>query len=402
MRTAVIVYDQGYISGGAAQIAIGEAIGLKKRGCRVIFFCGVSPVAKELLEQGIEVICLDEEHIGKTKKPKALIKGLWNHHARKKLEAVLEECDKKNTIVHVHGWTKCLSSAVFLAAMKKGMALIVTLHDYFTICPNGGLYDYKAHHICNKVPGSIACKICNCDKRGYYQKIYRDVRQLIQNKILKISVPAVIYITDFSKNYLANNVFKPRAEYRLNNFVELSTHERIQVEANSTYTYIGRISFEKGIDLFCKSIVSASAKGLVIGDGSNLEAYKRKYPQIEFVGWKTQEEIREYLKRTRALVVSSVLYETMGLTVIEMKQYGIPCIVPAECAPAEMVKDKVTGVHYSVGDENGLTSCIMYLQNDEIVKQLSVNFYCDNTMSDYSIDYHISNLVNIYDQEINR
>ena len=36
IKTIVIVYDQAYISGGAAKIAIKSAISLKKRGYRVI------------------------------------------------------------------------------------------------------------------------------------------------------------------------------------------------------------------------------------------------------------------------------------------------------------------------------------------------------------------------------
>ena len=63
IKTIVIVYDQAYISGGAAKIAIKSAISLKKRGYRVIFFAALGPADKELIDEDIEVICIGGSHI---------------------------------------------------------------------------------------------------------------------------------------------------------------------------------------------------------------------------------------------------------------------------------------------------------------------------------------------------
>ena len=156
----VIVYDQAYISGGAAKIAIFSAVELKKQGHRVIYFSAVGDICKELKDNGIEVYCLNEKHIAKTKNPLALLKGIWNNFSKRRIMEILSLLNPEETVVHVHGWTKALSSSIFWATYKMKIRTIVTLHEYFMICPNGGLFNYNKNSICFKKPGSIGCYLC--------------------------------------------------------------------------------------------------------------------------------------------------------------------------------------------------------------------------------------------------
>lgn len=400
MITVVIVYDQAYISGGAAKIAIGEAVELKKRGFNVIYFSAVSNskgnICDELKENCIETVCLRECHIAFAKSPKTLLKGLWNLDAYSRMCQLLETLDPDNTIIHIQGWTKALSSSIILAAKRKGFKQVITLHEYFTICQNGGLYDYKADCICKRIPGSISCFICNCDKRNYIHKIYRDIRQIIQDHTLIKVKPNVIYITDFSQRKLNLSLKYIGDSYKLTNFVDISPQKRVNAEKNEHYLFLGRVSAEKGIDVFCKSIAQCNSKGVVIGDGPLKEKYSTLYPRIDFVGWKSQQEMMTYLQKTRALIIASKWYETMGLTVVEMQQYGIPCIVPLECAASEYVQENENGLLYQIGDVDSLCQCIDIMSDSEIVKKLSLNFYEKIDFKKYSIVNHVNKLESIY------
>ena len=53
-------------------------------------------------------------------------------------------------MVHFHGWTKALSTSTFRTVKSLGLPSIVTLHDYFAACPNGGFYDYQQNAICTR------------------------------------------------------------------------------------------------------------------------------------------------------------------------------------------------------------------------------------------------------------
>lgn len=400
MITVVIVYDQAYISGGAAKIAIGEAVELKKRGVHVIYFSAISnnkgDICEELKKNNVETICLKECHIALTKSSRALMKGLWNLNAYFRMCQLLEMLDPYTTIIHIQGWTKALSSSIMLAVKRKGFKQVITLHEYFTICQNGGLYDYKADCICKRKPGSISCFICNCDKRNYMHKIYRDLRQIIQRQTLKTVKPNIIYITNFSENKINISTKYIDSSYRLSNFVDISQKSRVKAEENEHYLFIGRVSAEKGIDIFCESITRCNVKGVVIGDGPLREKYKIIYPKIDFVGWKSQKEMATYLLEARALIIASKWYETMGLTIVEMQQYGIPCIVPHECAASEYVQENVTGLLYHIGNVDSLCQSISIMTDSEKSKNLSLNFYESIDFEKYSIINHINKLENIY------
>lgn len=398
IKTVILVYDQAFISGGAAKVAIKSAIALKYRGYRVIFFAGLAPIDKQLTDNNIEVICVGGEHIAKTKSPKTMLRGIHNGVAKKKLEDLLSTLDSENTVVHIHGWTKSLSSSVFSACRKKGFKTFVTLHEYFTVCPNGGIFDYKKGKICDKKPGSLSCAVCNCDKRNYLQKLYRDVRQLFQTHQLKKLQPNVIYITDFSRNILEKNIKFKHKSFLIENNVEIFDRVKVEPSENSDYLFVGRMSNEKGADLFCEAVTKAGVNGIVIGSGAMYDELKEKYPNITFTGWLNSDEIKEYISKARCLVVSSRWYETMGLTILEMQAKGIPCIVPDRCAGIEYIKDKVTGVEYKIGDVSSLIDAINYTKNNDIISELSDNFYSEDFKDRFSIETHTENLIKAYNQ----
>lgn len=401
IKNIVYVYDEAYMSGGAAKIVFGEAREMKKRGYRVVYFSGVGPVCSELTEMGLETICLNEKHIGFTKNPIALLKGLYNKNAYTQLKKLLSTLSPEDTIVHVHGWTTALSSSIFRASHEMGFKTFVTIHEFFTICPNGGLYNYHKHCLCTKKPGSFVCAFWNCDKRSYIHKMYRDVRHCIQTRVLRKAKPIPIYITDFSKKLISPFYPYSTDSYRVDNHVEISGSEkRVEAENNQEYLFIARLSEEKGLDLFCEAMTRLNKSACVIGDGRLFEPFKQKYPQINFVGWKTFKEMKAYIETARCLVVTSKWYETMGLTIIEMQQYGIPCIVPKQCAGSEYVVNNESGLLYEIGDLNSLIEAIQLTEEDALVKTLSSNFRAALDVNRFDLKNHCDNLINIYQQEI--
>ena len=175
--TIVILNDFGHINGGAAKVAIQSAIALSNKGYKVIYFCAVNPIDKELLSAVSQVICLEQEDIlSNNNKVHAAIQGIWNKKAYIKLQELIQKLPPKKTVYHVHGWIKALTASIFAVMKNNNIVPFVTLHDYFSICPNGGFYNYSKDKKCNLVPMSIKCLFCNCDKRSYMQKIWRYIK----------------------------------------------------------------------------------------------------------------------------------------------------------------------------------------------------------------------------------
>lgn len=223
--------------------------------------------------------------------------------------------------------------------------VVLTLHDYFIACPNGGYFDYKRNKICNLKPLSIKCIKCNCDSRNYMFKLYRIIRQFVQNRIVKLNkkIKNVITISEFSENILKKTLNQNTKITRIYNPIEDTKTEKINPVTNEYYLYVGRISKEKGVDIFCKAITELGYKGIVVGDGEEKKKLEKKYKNIEFTGWKNKDEVKEYMKGAKALIFPSRWYETAGLSVLEAQSIGIPAIVSKYCAASEFIEEGKNG-----------------------------------------------------------
>ena len=341
VENVVIINDFNYIQGGASKVAIDTAKILKD-DFKVYFFSAVNKEEENI--DGIQYITTNQKEALKEKnKLKGAINGIYNFKAKRKLSKLLKQLNPDTTIIHIHGWTKALSSSVFDIAFKMKFKVVLTLHDYFTACPNGGYFNYVQNEICHLKPLSWRCIKCNCDSRNYGFKLYRLVRQFVQNKVVKLNdkLEYAISISDFSEKILKPTLGKNTKIKRIYNPIDIEENiEKVDYSKNEYYLYVGRISKEKGVDLFCQAITELGYKGIVVGDGNEREKLEKKYTNIIFTGWKDNEDVRKYMKGARTLIFPSRCYEGAPLTPVEIMQYKIPVLVSNVCAATEYINNK--------------------------------------------------------------
>lgn len=369
IKNIVVVNDFDYIQGGASKVAIQTANLLKENipELNVYFFSGAHDESSNLRGDVISVCTNQGESLKSKNKLKGAIDNLYNFKSKKYLKELLKTLNKDETIIHVHGWTKCLSSSVFDVAFKMNFKLVLTLHDYFTACPNGGYFNYQKNEIWTVKPFSLKYILTNCDSRNYFFHLYRLLRFFIQDKVVKLNdrLTDVITISDFSENILKKTLNPNTHIHRVYNPIDLDPNrEVVDYTKNEYFLYVGRISKEKGVDIFCEGVTKANKKGIVVGDGSELEKLKEEFPNIDFVGWKNSEEVKEYMKGAKALIIPSRWYEAAPLTPIEALQYGIP-IISSDCNAT---------VDYLVNESNGTTFNIEKENLFEILDDFSDNY----------------------------
>lgn len=352
----VIVSDFGHVEGGAVAVAVKTALLLASEGRKVVFFCGEGPVCEDLALSDVETVCLDMPSINSNpSRLDAIRNGIWNSHAYESFLGLLKRGDLKDAIVHVHTWTKVLSSAVFAAATENGNPILLTVHDYFSVCPNGGFYNYNEKRICERKPMSGSCICRNCDKRSYAQKLWRVARQARQDRWVRNN-PKVHYafVSEYCRDILVPFLHSEYSYEVLRNPIDHlkcgdDRHE------HDAFLFIGRVSPEKGADLFCEAVTAIGAKGIVIGDGEMLAELQARYPQIEFTGWVKPELMRLHgINRAIAMVQPSRWHETALLTPLQMLEQGVPCIVPDRCAARDYVEEGVNGLLFKTGDVEDL------------------------------------------------
>lgn len=393
VKTVVIVNDFNYTQGGASKVAIDTATILKNKNINTIFFSADNKEEEKI--KGVKYVTTNQKEALKEKNRLiGCLNGIYNFKAKKEFKKLLATLDKETTVIHVHGWTKALSSSIFDVAFKMNFKVILTLHDYFTACPNGGYFNYKTNEICHLKQLSWKCIRCNCDSRNYGFKLYRIIRQFVQNKIVKLpqKLNYAIGISDLSIEVLKNNFNNKIRIKKIYNPIEYKKFDKKnEVSKKDYYLYVGRLSKEKGIEVFCKAITKLKYKGIVVGDGDEKDKLEKFFTNIEFVGWKNKKQVEQYMKSAKALILPSLWYEGAPLTPLESMSVGVPCLISNYCSAREYVQDGKNGCVFS--DTNDLIDKIKKIEDGSLKFEINYDYLKKFNPEEYSqqlIDFYQS------------
>ena len=404
LKNIVVVCDYGHVEGGAARIALDTAKVLARDGYRVWLFCAVGPVDGELAAAGVQTVCLGQDDILHEKsRVRGVLRGLCNRQAKRAFSELLSTLDPEETVIHVHTWTKGVSSVIFPVAEKKRFRVVLTVHDFFLVCPNGGLFNYRTSRICTYKPLSPRCLLCNCDSRSYPQKLFRVLRQRVQNRnIRRRKNVSYIFISEFAKREFLRRYDRipERQRYFLTNMIRFdAVRSRVPCEQNGTYLYIGGVAEHKGLRVFCEAVTAAGVPATVVGTGILEAELKQKYPNICFAGWKSKAEMLPYMQEARCLIFPSVYYEVSPLTPLEVMAYGVPVICSDLNAASENVRDGQTGYLYAgAGGSRALAEAIGKTQDDEVVRRMSEYIFEHFDAERYSEATYLRGLLQIYEK----
>lgn len=363
LENVVIITNQASTMGGAEKVACRCAILMAERGFNTYLFAGTGPVSPELVQSGVHVTCLEGEYTAASGRNKiaAAAQGFWNARAGRELSRLLAGLDPASTVVNLHSWTHTMSSSILESVRRTGFPLLITAHDYFLACPNGGFYNYVDWKPCELRECGRECRRINCDKRSFAQKKYRVARFDVQTRILRKMqpMPGIIFLSRFSENVLRESIPFTFSSYRVDNPIEADWDTPV---CNPDYDerpidmlYVGRIDPEKDCALFCRVAKAVGGRAVAVGDGSQECELARKYPCVEFVGRKSASEVRNYYKQAKCLVFPSSWYETQGLVLREAQITGsVPCALRGGTAGEDSVRDGLDGIVVPHDDENAL------------------------------------------------
>ena len=382
-------------------MAISSAIGLANQGHEVTYLSAVGPVASELCESRVRVLVTGQHAIANDpSRIRAVIQGLWNRESSRLLETILKGIDPQSTILHLHGWTKALSSSVVRTAARCGVPIVCTLNDYFTACPNGSFLDYPRTEVCTRRPLSGSCLMTQCDNRGYSHKVWRVLRQCIQRRwgMIPQSIRHFIKVSDFSLGILRPYLPHGAALYALPNIIDIPLQPPVRVMANSAYTMVGRLSREKGPVSFAEAAIRGPFKAVFVGEGDCRGQLQAICPKAEVTGWCSRAQVIERLRRARALVFPSLWYEAQPLAIREAAAMGVPAIVSDRCAGRDDVVDGVTGLWFRGGDVDDLIRQLRRMQDDDVVQKMGQAAYEHYWANPATVDRHVIQLRKIYEE----
>jgi glycosyltransferase involved in cell wall biosynthesis len=331
MRThidrVVVISDDFDGVGGAAAIALASVRQLKRLGIQMAMLVGgAAPASARCL--GDEVVALGGHHLLAGGRARAAVRGLHDGEVRARLAEWIAANDTPRTVYHLHNWHKVLSPSCFAPLRRVADRLVVSTHDFFLSCPNGGFFDFRKAAVCEMVPLSMGCLAANCDKRHYGHKAWRVARHLTREALFDFRrQPAtVLTVHDDMAPLLARRNIPREAIRVLRNPVTAWRTRRIEAERNRALLYVGRLELDKGVDTLARAARRIGARLRIVGDGPLAPLLSDLCPGVELLGRQPPHAIGDIAASARLIVLPTRVRETFGLVALEAAMSGLPVV----------------------------------------------------------------------------
>jgi glycosyltransferase involved in cell wall biosynthesis len=247
---------------------------------------------------------------------KHVTRPIWSREAQQKLEALLDEY--KPDIAHVHMLYHHLSPSVLPVLKKRGIPVVMTLHDYKLICPNYLLY--TENEVCKRCKGHkyYNAIVHKCLKDSYAVSAYT-AGEMTLHKMMQVyekNVDIMIAPSQFVRDTFVEFGQDAKKIIVIPHFIDpvflekASSIEPLNDE-KPYLLYFGRLAKEKGVEKVLEMMYIHKPKlGLKIAGTGPLENSLKAFAanrglgkQVEFLGHLSAEQIIAAIKGAACVVM---------------------------------------------------------------------------------------------------
>jgi glycosyltransferase involved in cell wall biosynthesis len=298
------------------------------------------------------------------------------------------------------------SPSIICTAKKWGLPVIVTLHNYRLLCPSATLF----HN------GQLYLKSLRLSFPwgAVFKGVYRNsvietaalafvttVHRLFSTWQQKVDL--YICLTHFAKKIHIESslsipqhklVVKPNSVADYGNGI---------TNRSDFYLFVGRLTEEKGIRTLLHAASLFNFELIMMGQGpleNEVTEFAQDYSNIHYLGFQDKESVLRYLKMCRALVMPSLWYEGLPVTLLEAFSTGTVVIASNLGALAEIIQDGVNGLLFEAGNSKELANTIAAIAENKYdmgrIRENARSTY----LRHYTPDKNYHSLVNIYNKAI--
>jgi glycosyltransferase involved in cell wall biosynthesis len=367
-----------YLKGGAEVSFFETAKLLENKGHKVVFFSMQHPRNYTSEYEKYFVSNVDYEKKGFRYKIAILLKLLYSLEAKKKIEKLIER--EKPDIAHLNNIYHQISPSILHSLKKIRIPMIMTLRDYKMVCASYLMLNNR--NVCDACKDGryYNCFIKSCVKKSRAKSLLNTIEMYLDHKILNIYDLVDVFISPsrFLKSKLEEMGFKKKIVY-LPNFVNLEEFQPEYSWQENSIVYFGRLSKEKGLFTLIEAVKGLDVKLKIIGEGpirESLEhrAKSKEIKNIEFMGYKSGEDLKNKIRKSMFVVLPSEWYENNPRSIIEGFALGKPAIGARIGGIPELVRDNETGLTFEPGNADDLREKIKeLLGNSSLLKKMGEN-----------------------------
>lgn len=375
--------NYAYLRGGSEKVFIDTTNVLRENGHQVRCF--------SIRDSQVDIDgCTLVDHVdwfnkkGVLSKIKCVCSFIYNKRSAQELEALIKEF--KPDVAHIHIYYGRLSNSIIRILRKYNIPIVQSVHEYRLICPAYTCLNNRGE-ICEKCANSLfkaSCILEKCTKNNRlfsilasFECFIRDIFFNNQNNIDKF-----IMVSKFIKNlhvkYFPQIECKSEVLYNMIDVEKYATY-RVSYEEKSDYClYLGRLSYEKGLQTLLDSFVNLPNIKLKIAGKGPLESelknaiVEKKLNNVELIGFLSGDRLYNTVAKAKFLIIPSEWYENNPISVIESLALGTPVIGSNIGGIPELVIDEETGFLHNPKDITDLTIVIKRALNLSTTKYLNL------------------------------
>lgn len=306
----------------------------------------------------VDEFVLDNGDVERLGKIRTAVRSIWSLDTYREIRNRLR--GGRYDIVHVQNFFPLISPSAYYAARAEGAAVVQSLRNYRLLCPVGTLF--RNNRICQDCLGKAVAwpGILHGCYRGSPAATSAVVAMQSINRALgtwRNLVDMYVSLSEFGKRKFCECGFPS---------------DRIMVKPNLVFSdiapgdgsgnyavFVGRLDEVKGIDtvLDAWDLIGDRVPLKIVGAGpkaGRVEEVAGKNRNVEYVGWRSKQEVLELIRDARVLVIASEYYEPFGRVIVEAFSVGTPVIASRLGAMAEIVADYETGLLFRPGDRAAL------------------------------------------------
>jgi len=389
-----------YMKGGSEKYYFTLANTFKSLGHEVIFFAMKDD--KNLpCEQEQYFVNNSSKNGGLKSKLNLVLHIAYSKEAYKNMTKLLN--DEKPDLVILNLVHKQITCSIIDAIKdyNKDLPIYWTMHDLITICPSYTMLDGKGN-ICEKcLDGNFKHCFKNKCMHGSTLMSYLSMYEAKQikkhgwyDKIDLFICPSLFY-----KNKLEQSKFIKSKIVYLRNPLPLDTKYELNDHSDNYVLYFGRLSKEKGVQTLIDSFKELDYKLVILGTGPIEEELKQyvknnSITNVEFKGFKQGEELENYIKNSRCVVLPSEWYENGPYSAMEAMALGKPLIVSSLGGLPELVEQYVNGYIFNTKEELKESLIKMINLNETEYKQMCLNSL-NKAKEMFNPEEYINTLINM-------
>lgn len=292
-------------------------------------------------------------------------------------------------IINVHNLFPFISPAALFTCRSARVPVVMTVHNYRLVCPTGlFLRDGHPCEQCLKKHNEWGCIRHNCEKDPFKSLGYA-LRSFVARKIgaYQKNVDRYVCLTAFQKKKLIQAGFDPQKITVIPNSIRLI--KDMPRVPGQYIAYVGRLSEEKGWDLLMDiARRHPQLQVEVAGFIQDYAVFGEMPDNIHFSGYLDEDELTEFYRHARFLVIPSRCYEGFPLVALEAMAMGKPVIAPDHGGFTEIIGkgDKAVGCLFQPNDIVDLEVVILKLWNDQPLVEELGNRSIEKIRTTYSSD----------------